>query len=575
MVKCEHCNGEHDTSQRFCSVTGKLFAAERFFPQGMVLDGKYRLGALIGAGGMGAVIEGTHILLEKKVAIKLLLPDFAGNPEMSARLQREARAASGSGHRNITQVTDLGRTSEGTLYVVMERLVGRSLDLLLRDDAPLDVPRAAQIICDVLSGLDAVHRRGIVHRDLKPSNVMLCTQDDGSEVVKILDFGISKEIGGDDLTTLGRVMGTPRYMPPEQARGLPDIDQRADLYACGAILYALLTAEPPVPGTNYNAVIANILEGKIVAPSRKVPTIPAKIDQIVLRAMASDRRQRFADAAAFRRELLPFCQEDQRRAATELGVGAATRPPDYEELGSPARSPVESSSVELVDLDQRAPRPAAAPRGGALRGDPSVEEAPPPTGVQHMPPSPEPARAPSPKPALAPAPAPAKSAPPGVDMRPGALGVPTELGPAEDDAPLERAEPVRRAPVREETAGASRTIYGGAPVPWRLLRNLLLAVLLVAAAGAAWVYRENLRSAVTGAPSTDPVDQVMILVNTEPPDAEVFIDGVFQVIKPVPLPRSGKRFELKVQAKGYITEVQEVIADRTKVIRVALRRRGR
>jgi eukaryotic-like serine/threonine-protein kinase len=590
MVKCEHCHGEHDTSQRFCSLTGKLFAAERFFPPGMVLDGKYRLGALIGAGGMGAVIEGTHILLDKTVAIKLLLPDFAGNPEMSARLQREARAASGSGHRNITMVTDLGRTSEGTLYVVMERLTGRSLDLVLRDEAPLDVTRAAHIVCEVLSGLDAVHRRGIVHRDLKPSNVMLCIQDDGVDVIKILDFGISKEIGGDDLTTMGRVMGTPRYMPPEQARGLPDIDQRADIYACGAILYALLTAEPPVPGTNYNAVIAAILEGKVEAPSKKVPNIPAKIDQIVLRAMASERQQRFPDALAFRRELLPFCPEE-RRASTELGVGRAGRSPDrYEELGSPRSAPVDSSSLELVDLDQRGassrgptgPRPAAA-CGASVRGDPSVEEAPPPTGVQLSRPSAlrasPPRTAPAPAPAPAPArvaPAPAAVAPLAVDVRPGAPGVPTELGPQDDDAPLELAEPLRPVSVQPEPPAKPGTVYSrGAAVPWRLLRNLLLLVVLVAAAGVAWIYRENLRSAVTGAPSADPADQVMILVDTEPPGAEVFIDGVFQVMRPVPLPKSGKRFELKVQAKGYLTEVQELIPDRTKVIRVVLRRRAR
>ena len=553
MIKCEHCQGEHDAAQRFCSTTGRLFAAERFFPPGMVLDGKYRLGALIGAGGMGAVLEATHILLDKSVAIKLLLPDFAANQEMGARLLREARAASATGHRNIALVTDLGRTTEGTLYVVMERLTGRSLDAVLRSDAPLPVPRASRIVRDLLTGLDAVHRRGIVHRDLKPSNVMLCTEDDGSGLVKILDFGISKQVGDTDLTTMGKILGTPRYMPPEQARGLPDIDGRADIYAAGAILYALLTAESPISGNNYNAVLASILEGKLAPPSSKVPSIPRALDDVVLRAMARSREQRFPDALSFRKQLLPFCGETMA-SSTQLGVGNVADPA----VEAPAASlPLSSAELELqlVPLGEHHDPASGLPVTGGR----------------------EPMRAaPSPGPLTS---SPATGASPqrgsaealGADLRPGTPGLLPEFQHPDDGPPLELAEPSVRRPGPTAPDSIYRPRTG---LPWQALRKGALVALLLVAVAVAWGYRDDLRALLTGQPSPDPEKQVMVLVETVPADAEVYIDGVFQSLNPVPLPRSSERlYTVRVQAKGYLTEEIKVAADRTQAVRVVLRRR--
>lgn len=540
MIKCEHCGGEHEMRLQVCPTTGRLIEPERFFPPGMVLDGKYRLGKLLGTGGMGAVVEATHLMLGKTVAIKLLLPDFAENAEMAARLQREARAASATGHRNITAVTDMGRTREGTHYVVMERLTGKSLEVVLKHDAPLPLSRASRISVQILAGLEAVHRKGIVHRDLKPSNVMLETVEDGSELVKILDFGISKvqDDRGVALTTIGKVMGTPRYMSPEQARGLADLDHRADLYACGAILYALITGRPPFTANNYNALMAAILEGELTPPSKLRPELGVGVDAIVATAMAVRREQRYADAGAFRRALAPFCEVVGGLTRPGIGVAELPAPPLPAEL---------ELAPEGTPLDPIADRPAAPP-------EPGVSSLAPAPSRRARPRRAEPATPRSERLELEPL--------GGVTSSPG-----RPL--AGDDAPLELALPPRPdpPPAPPPLAPASR------PIPWRAL---LGGALVVAAAAAAFTFRTEIQSLWTGTPVADAV--VYLLVETDPPEAEVYVDGVVQVTKPIALPRSETRlYQIRVKARGYLTETRELSPDRTRAIQIKLKRapRGR
>ncbi|HEX2686176.1 MAG TPA: serine/threonine-protein kinase, partial [Kofleriaceae bacterium] len=185
-----------------------------------MLDDKYRIERLLATGGMGAVYLGTHTLLRKRVAIKILNPQLSSAP-MIERFHREAITASQIGHEGIAQVTDIGTSREGEPFLVMEYLEGESLASRLRASGPLAVEDACELGCAILSPLDAAHRAGIIHRDLKPDNVFLVRQSYG-EMVKLLDFGISRAPGLASefrLTTTGLVLGTPYYMSPEQARG--------------------------------------------------------------------------------------------------------------------------------------------------------------------------------------------------------------------------------------------------------------------------------------------------------------------------------------------------------------------
>ena len=231
-------------------------AGPRTLSVGTMLDDKYRIERLLASGGMGAVYMGTHIKLRKRVAIKVLNPQLS-SPPMVERFHREAITASQIGHEGIAQVTDIGTSSDGEPFLVMEYLEGESLASRLRTSGPLAIEDACELGCAILSPLAAAHRAGIVHRDLKPDNVFLVRQSRG-EMVKLLDFGISRSPGLDSefrLTSTGLVLGTPYYMSPEQARGESNITPAADLYAFGVILYEMLIGDVPIRAENYNQLM--------------------------------------------------------------------------------------------------------------------------------------------------------------------------------------------------------------------------------------------------------------------------------------------------------------------------------
>jgi serine/threonine-protein kinase len=251
---------------------------ERIDRTGQVLGEKYRLARLIGEGGMGAVYEAQHLVVKRRFAVKLLRPELAKNTEAIARFRREAEAAGALESEHVAAVTDFGEAPDGAPYIVMEYLVGESVAALLEREGPLPVPRAVSILLQVCRGLEVAHDAGIVHRDLKPDNLFVIKRTDGSDLVKILDFGIAKLQGGAtgvQVTRTGSAPGTPHYMAPEQARGEKAIDRRTDIYALGVILYELLSGERPHPGDSYNAILAHILT-KQPAPLATVRTSDPK-----------------------------------------------------------------------------------------------------------------------------------------------------------------------------------------------------------------------------------------------------------------------------------------------------------
>ena len=276
----------------------------RFSP-GDVLDGRYRIDSLIAVGGMGAVYAGTHLLLHKRIAVKVLRADLQSKQTMVERFQREAIAASAIGHENIVSVTDMGRSSDGIAYLVMELLTGQNLADLIEVDAPLNAELACDIALEILSGIAAAHHAGIVHRDLKPENIYLSHRPLGRDRVKILDFGVSRLTSGTQptpdvrLTTTGMIMGTPRYMSPEQARGETTITHATDIYATGVILYEMLSREVPYGAHNYNVLVHKILSAETVPLAQHRPDLPPALVAAVDKAMALDPFDRYTTAEEF------------------------------------------------------------------------------------------------------------------------------------------------------------------------------------------------------------------------------------------------------------------------------------
>ncbi len=212
---------------------------------GTVLDGRYELTGHLASGGMGAVFRARHVHLRKEVAVKVLRPELSAAPDLVERFRREAEIASALEHDNLVRVTDFGRSEDGLLFLVMDLLTGESLFEVLHRERVLSPPRAVALLWQVCAGLEAAHQHGVVHRDLKPENVFLARTGSGREVVKLLDFGIAKFArAGDGSTQAGIVVGTPEYLSPEQAMGLP-VDARADVYTVGLIAFRMLTGRNP------------------------------------------------------------------------------------------------------------------------------------------------------------------------------------------------------------------------------------------------------------------------------------------------------------------------------------------
>jgi serine/threonine protein kinase len=283
---------------------------------GEVIDGKYRLVELLGRGGMGEVYQAEHTVINRSVAVKLLRARHADNSLISERFLREAKAASAIGHRNIVEIYDVGRTGDGSIYIVMERLRGRSLADLLREEAPLTTERAVEIALEVLEGLRAAHDRGIIHRDLKPDNVFMIE----GRGVKLLDFGISKMTGGaaasEELTETGVALGTPAYMAPEQIQSAKDADGRTDLWAVGVMLFLMLSGRPPFVGDNNAALLASILFEPPLRLADLIPEAPPEMATLIERALSKDPDDRFPSA--------PDMAEALRRCSLMPGAPAET-----------------------------------------------------------------------------------------------------------------------------------------------------------------------------------------------------------------------------------------------------------
>src|SRR5260221_1575406 len=325
---------------------------------GTVLAGRYRVERLLGQGGMGRVYLAEHVLMRKAVALKVLHPEMTRIDEVVARFEREAVAAARIDHPSVATAMDFGRLEDGSLYFVLEYVDGRSLRSLL-DVSPLGVDRALAIARQIASALDAAHDVGIVHRDLKPDNVMLVEQPDGTDRVKVLDFGIAKVTGWSDaaepgrlLTRIGAVMGTAGYLPPEQAVG-QEVNHLADLYAFGAMLYEMLTAQLPFHAEEITEILAKQLTEK---PAPLPESVPEELRALVLKLLERAPSERVQSAHALVDEL------DRIRERLAVTTAPTAFLGDASQLV--ARTAPSSVSGSTISESREAQSTAARPRHG-------------------------------------------------------------------------------------------------------------------------------------------------------------------------------------------------------------------
>lgn len=277
---------------------------------GHTLDEKYRLEERLGVGGMGTVYRARHLLIDRPVAVKVLNQRFVGDEAARTRFRREARAAGRLQHANAVTVTDFGESHDGYVYLVMELLEGRTLRDVLAKEAPLDAARAVSLMMQISAAVAAAHDAGIIHRDLKPANIFIVQRAEVPAVVKVLDFGIAKlaaeSLDEDEpmtLTQLGAMIGTPRYMSPEQCNGA-ELTPAADVYSLGVILYEMLTGTVPFSGSTPLAIAMKHTSETPRNPREFVPTIPAALEEVVLHTLQKGPQDRPANAAEFRKELV-------------------------------------------------------------------------------------------------------------------------------------------------------------------------------------------------------------------------------------------------------------------------------
>lgn len=296
-------------------IAGRVFIAggheQRPASRGRELRlGPYTLGEKIGEGGMGVVYKAQREGLARPAAIKLL-PKERGGHRAEERFEREVRLTSLLTHPNTISLYDSGRTSEGSAYYAMEYLEGLDLQALVEKSGPLPPARVAHLLAQIAAALGHAHGLGFLHRDVKPANVFVCERGGQSDVVKVLDFGLGKELGIEstelDRTEVGAIVGTPLYLAPEALTAPDSMDGRSDLYALGALGYFLLTGAPPFAGKTVLEVCCQHLHCEPLPPSARVRgAIPPELERLVLTCLAKSPDARPRDAAALRAALLPL-----------------------------------------------------------------------------------------------------------------------------------------------------------------------------------------------------------------------------------------------------------------------------
>ena len=371
---CPTCGTEYPLSERFCPRDGTALrsAAGQGDLLGTVVADRYHILKKLGAGGMGTVYLAEHVKMGRKSALKVMNPGMNADPDAIARFNREAANASRLNHPNVCGIYDFGETPDGTIYLAMEFIEGASLTDVVEQAGVLPPSRAASIVHQTADALQVAHDAGIVHRDLKPDNIMVARNRDGSDLVKVVDFGIAKASSSDaqKVTKTGLVVGTPEYMSPEQLAG-DRLDGRSDIYALGLVAFNCLTGALPFAANSaQEAMIMRLTDlPRTLAEVRPDVAWPAELQAALDLALARDAAERYQSAAQFGREFAAACALLPDAPSAEAGtmvLSSADVPSTRV-----ARPGGATAAAARAGTRAAAPAPAPAPApatGGRSRG---------------------------------------------------------------------------------------------------------------------------------------------------------------------------------------------------------------
>jgi eukaryotic-like serine/threonine-protein kinase len=343
MKACPVCGNEYSNTSTLCPVDGAALKATDDPHIGETLAGKYLIEELIKTGGMGSVYRGKHVLMDKRVAIKVLRPSLAVDDDVVARFSREAKAASRISNPHAVNVTDFGESENGVVFLVMEYLDGQTLKEVIKNEGAMSLERTAEIVRQVAGALDAAHEQGVIHRDLKSDNIML-SQTNGGDWAKVLDFGIAKiqqpeGVRDMDITAANLVIGTPQYMSPEQCSQSGPIDARSDVYSFGIIVYEMLAGRVPFTGESPTVIMMKQVQDEPPSIYEFRPDLPAAVAQIISRALAKQPDDRFQSAGELSKALAEASEFEQ---SSVIAAAPATVP------NSPVVAPAEDLDEETI-----------------------------------------------------------------------------------------------------------------------------------------------------------------------------------------------------------------------------------
>lgn len=342
-------------------------------PEGATIGGKYRLDSLIAEGGMGLVYKGWHLVLDHAVAVKVVRPELAHRADAVSRFLNEARAIAQLRGEHVARVLDSGCIKDGPPYMVLEFLDGADLRTVLESSGPLEVQRAIDLILQACEAMAEAHAAGIVHRDIKPENLFLTRQPDGTECIKVLDFGISKRLDVESrrsYTQQGQSLGSPHYMAPEQMSAPGQVDARADVWSLGVVLFELISGHVPFDGETVPIVCAQVLCKEPLALSTVRPDVPAELEAAVARCLQKTAANRYGSVGEFAEALAPFASpagaESLLRIQRLLGVEVNMEEPiDLVRPRGEERTPTPRVHA-TTELDLNVPRGRVWPLPAAL-----------------------------------------------------------------------------------------------------------------------------------------------------------------------------------------------------------------
>ena len=363
---CPQCGRDYEDTQKFCPEDGATLRSRKADGDlvGHIVADRYHIIRKLGEGGMGQVYLAEHVRMKRKSAVKVMSPGMMNDPDAISRFNREASNASQISHSNVAAIYDFGETTDGLIYLAMEFVDGEPLSRLIERHDALPALRAASITQQTADALGAAHDLGIVHRDLKPDNIMIAKNRDGSDCVKVVDFGIAKASRGGDgqkVTRTGFVVGTPEYMSPEQLSG-DTVDGRSDIYSLGLVAFNMFTGKLPFPSkTSQEAMIMRLTDRPrtLLEMKEDVPW-PAELQAVMDKALARDSAIRYSDSREFGRDLIVALQGMPNLTAEQLGTQIVT-------AKALAASLPKSSGVSRVSVPKMTPTIAAAVLSSGVR----------------------------------------------------------------------------------------------------------------------------------------------------------------------------------------------------------------